>query len=274
MNLVRGFRMPAKRQISQFVGQYQEWKPAEPLRPHVCCVWMNDLSRASARDYHVVPDGCVDIVWTGEHACVAGPDTRPIHEQVRSRGLILGVRFHPGAALPWFGVPLSEILNDRVPLEDFWGAEARRLEDRVLGAAGPGDSLEAMQRTLLSQLGRIGPPDPRIAFLRLSASAAHVESGRGRMRPLSEKIGISERSLRRRCDEAFGYGFKTLQRILRFRRLFHFALQNPASNLADLAVEAGFADQPHMSRELQRLCQATPAEFMSQVSGRFVQDAP
>jgi AraC-like DNA-binding protein len=268
--------MTIKRQISQFVGRYQEWKPAEPLRPHVHCTWMNDLSRSSARDYQVVPDGCVDIVWTGERLCVAGPDTRPIQEQVKPLR-ILGVRFHPGAALPWFSMPLSEMLNVRVPLEEFWGEEARQLEERILEAADPGVSLGVIEKALASQLGRVGPADPRIAFLRGIASKMPVDPRGVGIGRLSEKIGISERTLRRRCDDAFGYGFKTLQRILRFRRLFHFAARSPSLNLADLAMETGFADQAHMSRELQRLSQATPAEFVAQVScqaGRFVQDAP
>ena len=64
--------------VSQFAGIYREWAPHASLRGHVRCLWINDLSGSRSEWLQVVPDGCVDIVWTGETLCVAGPDTRPI----------------------------------------------------------------------------------------------------------------------------------------------------------------------------------------------------
>jgi AraC-like DNA-binding protein len=270
-----GAAMTNDHRMSQFVGQYQEWRPAEALRPHVHCVWLNDLSRSSACGYCVVPDGCVDIIWTGESLCLAGPDTKPIPEKVRLPGPILGVRFRPGAAVSWVGVPMSEMLNVRVPLEEFWEQDARELQDRILGASSPLAALGEMQRALEGRLREIGPADGQIAFLR--ACASRTDSERRPIGLLSQEMGVCERTLRRQCNDAFGYGFKTLERILRFQRLFQFAVRRGCSNLADLAAETGFADQAHMSRELHRLSDLTPAEFIAQASGgdgRFVQDAP
>src|SRR5690348_2699404 len=107
--------------LSQFAGNYREEMPIAPLRKHLSRTWINDLSQASAEEYEVVPDGCVDIIWTGSELCVAGPDTHPILGQVSPGLSVSGVRFHPGAAYPWLGVPLSAILNARVPLTEFWG---------------------------------------------------------------------------------------------------------------------------------------------------------
>jgi AraC-like DNA-binding protein len=254
------------RPVSQFAGQYREWDPAVALRDHLSRVWVNDLTRSSAKDYLVVPDGCVDILWVGEKLCVAGPDTRPILEQVRSGCRIAGVRFRPGAAYPWLGVPLSEIVNARIPLAEFWGREAGRLADRVSAATGSIAATTVLQQALLGRIARVGQADRQIAFLRRSAASVHKESPAGGVRELSRRMGISERTLRRRCIDAFGYGFKTLQRVLRFQRLFCLAALSTHPNLADLALEAGFADQAHMSREVQRLCDTTPAEFVAQLS--------
>jgi AraC-like DNA-binding protein len=49
--------------------------------------------------------------------------------------------------------------------------------------------------------------------------------------------------------------------------LFRLVALTPRPDLADLATEAGFADQSHMSREVRRLCSATPAELVAQLSG-------
>jgi hypothetical protein len=118
--------------VSQFAGCYRERAPDAALREHVRCVWVNDLTRAQNEWIRVVPDGCVDIVWTGTSLLVAGPDTRSILDRLPRGAVVVGLRFHPGAALSWFGVPLSEIVNSRVPLAEFWQDDAERLFDKVM----------------------------------------------------------------------------------------------------------------------------------------------
>jgi transcriptional regulator GlxA family with amidase domain len=73
-------------------------------------------------------------------------------------------------------------------------------------------------------------------------------------------LAISERQLRRRFDLAVGYGPKTMQRILRFRRVIDHLAAGPASaDLADLASRTGYADQAHLTRETTRLAGLPPA---------------
>jgi AraC-like DNA-binding protein len=60
-----------------------------------------------------------------------------------------------------------------------------------------------------------------------------------------------------------GYGPKTLQRVLRFRRFVSRidALAGTAgtADLAGIAAEAGYADQAHLTRESTRLASLPPA---------------
>jgi len=260
--------------LSQFAGEYQEWEPVGELRDHVCCVWVNDLTQSPAEEFQVVPDGCVDIVWDGRGLCVAGPDTHPMVQPVHNKCCIAGLRFRPGAAYLWLGVPLSETLNARVPLAEFWGPAAIRLTDCVSSTSSFSAVTTVLQQALLGRLARVGEADRQIALLRRKAFPVRSKSEIG-VGALSRSIGSSERTFRRRCVDAFGYGFKTLQRVLRFQHLFSLAAQTRHRSLADLALKAGFADQAHMSREVQRFCHATPSEFVVQLSGtgRFVQDA-
>lgn len=266
-----------KRPLSQFAGEYQEWEPTAALRDHLFRVWVNDLSTASTEQYCVVPDGCVDILWTGESLYVAGPDTRPFLAGTGDGLHISGIRFHPGAAYAWLGMPLSELLNARVPLTDIWGPETARLVEDLREAPGSLQAVAILERALLDRIGRIGLPEPQIAFLRSCANQSCAFPETRGLTALSLKMGVSERTIHRRCIESFGYGFKTLQRILRFQRMFRLAMLSPQSALTDIAFDTGFADQAHMSREVQRLGGATPSEFVGCFAGRsdrFVQDHP
>ena len=85
---------------------------------------------------------------------------------------------------------------------------------------------------------------------------------------LSRQLGMSDRSLRRRCHEAFGYGPKTLHRILRFQRYLQMAESRTDAAAADLAMDAGYADQPHLIRETRELAGLTPRELVAQLAHR------
>lgn len=252
--------------ISQFAGIYHERAPHGALREHLRCVWLNDLSESQRDWVRVVPDGCADIVWTGRSLVVAGPDTQSILDRLPLGAVVVGVRFHPGAASSWLGLPLSEIVNSRVPLAEFWGEDAARLIDKVsAGGSAPGIAA-ALETVLRSRLSEIRRPDRRVAFLR-RAAGDHCHPAGMRLDRLAAQMGMSERTLRRLCLDAFGYGFKTLDRVLRFQRFFRLAAQKSSGGLAELAARAGYADQAHMTREVQRMSGATASEFVAQVLG-------
>lgn len=68
---------------------------------------------------------------------------------------------------------------------------------------------------------------------------------------MAAELGFSERQLHRRCLPVFGYGPKTLTRILRMRRAVDLARRG--TPFAAAAATAGYADQAHMSREVRAL---------------------
>jgi AraC-like DNA-binding protein len=80
-----------------------------------------------------------------------------------------------------------------------------------------------------------------------------------------QQLGIGDRQLRRRFLDAVGYGPKTLERILRFQRFLRLAGADP--DLARLAVEAGYADQAHLTRECTRLAGLPPAQLLAGGAG-------
>jgi hypothetical protein len=107
------------------------------------------------------------------------------------------MRFRPGAAPPWLGVPASEIVNGRLPLEHFWGAEARRLADRLSGTPDRADSAAVM----LSALATRRPQESLIdrAAPAILAAIRRDEDAPLRILALADSLDVSERTLRQRC---------------------------------------------------------------------------
>ena len=80
---------------------------------------------------------------------------------------------------------------------------------------------------------------------------------------LARTLAISERALRRRFNAAIGYGPKRLDRIIRFRRLLRLTALRGQGGLAAAAAELGYADQPHLTREVRELSGLTPVELLA-----------
>jgi len=213
----------------------------------VCCTWEQ---RTDARhEQRVVPDACVDLIWAGERLAIAGPDTRARVVALEPGSRIVGVRLLPGGAGPVFGLPASE-LRDQTPdaAEVFGQAVAAALLD-VLHASG--DPHAVLLRAV--ELRGAGRPDPLVF-----AAVQALGRPRARVGSVAADLGVSARQLQRRLGDAVGYGPKTLQRVLRFRRLQTLA---PAP-LAELALDAGYCDQAHMTAEVTHLAGLPPVRFL------------
>ena len=245
-------------------GRYVEAHPIARLLPHFQCVWMSSISPDHSGPVAVVPDGCVDLLWRDDRFTVVGPDTTAATPELGPGSIVLGIRFMPGAAAKWLGRPLTDIVGREVPMAEFWGSTADRIADSVGAASSTRDKLRVLQELLTAEAPKVESPRQEaimiFRFLRSDASA----DGR-QIKALRERLEVSERTLRRRCDELFGYGPKTLDRILRFQRFQALARTDADEGLALLALRAGYADQAHLTREVRSLCGMTAGEFVRQL---------
>lgn len=216
---------------------YHERAPHPALRPFVVCTWSDFSGPATGA---VLPDGCIDVVWAGDDVVVAGPDTGPV---LVTSGGSAGIRFRPGAAPAFLGVPASELRDRRVPLAALWGL-----------AQVPAPSLVAIESALLRRLPAAGIVDEGV----LSAARA-LQRGSRPVATIAGELDVDVRVLLRRFSAAVGYGPKTLDRVLRFQRALRLGWAGVP--LARLAAEAGYADQAHLSREVRRMAGTTPSEL-------------
>ncbi|MER5609823.1 helix-turn-helix transcriptional regulator [Micromonospora tulbaghiae] len=205
----------------------------------------------------VLPDGCLDLLWSSRSGMlVAGPD-RTAHLSRSAPGdRWIGLRLPPGTGPAVFGVPAEELRDRRVPLADLWGRAAAEVTERVETAlAAPGDeAASVLTRVARDRLRAAGGPDPvgaRVAA-RLAAGATVAAT--------AAEVGLGERALHRRSRALFGYGPKTLARILRMRRALDLA--RTGAPLAEVAVRSGYADQAHLTREVRELAGVPPTRLL------------
>jgi AraC-like DNA-binding protein len=229
------------------------WYVERPASGALSCTWTADVGGDPRR---LIPDACLDLLWidTGRFV-LCGPETSAWTFALPTGTTAVGVRFKPGVAASVLGIDVSELRNTRVPIADLWGdGPARRLGEQLWDAGTPAARVALLERVVREQDGAIDPVAMEVAD--------HV--GSTGVTGLAATVGLSERQLLRRCTSAFGYGPATLARILRLQRFLALARRHGTGvPLARLAFAAGYADQPHLSREVRAIAGVTAAAVVS-----------
>jgi AraC-like DNA-binding protein len=185
----------------------------------------------------------MDLIWDGRDVLIAGPDT---HAQVFTSDLpttMTGLRFAPGFGPRVIGLPAHALTDLRVPLGAAWSATAvDRLTEELASAKAPGRVLEG------TSLHIAGARDADSFLIdHITERARRGET----VATIASAVGWSTRHLQRRCRDAFGYGAKTLERILRMATAVELAYDGVG--FADTAARTGYADQAHLAREIKEL---------------------
>ena len=244
--------------------RYAEHAPTASLREHVDCFW-TILAEAGAPGYRVLPDGAVDLIFEPSSGVrVIGAMTRALVTGATAGSLeLLGVRFRPGEAASFLCVSMRELRDAAAPLEDLWGAEARGLGGAMGDARGPGARIAVLERALLARLAarpRGAPLDAGRDRVR-TAVAAMAGPAPPRIDALASRLGVTERTLERAFDERVGLGPKSLSRVMRLQRLVA-SIDDAGRSWSAAAVELGFADQPHLIRDVTELAGTSPTALL------------
>lgn len=130
---------------------YQTFEPCEQLASFVKCYWtLEDIAGENQQKQTIVPDGCMEMIFhlgegyrqyfedgssTLQPKCfVFGQLTRPLEIEPTGSINIFSVRFHPNGFLPFATIPVKEMENRAVSLENLFRDEGKRIETDVLSA--------------------------------------------------------------------------------------------------------------------------------------------
>jgi AraC-like DNA-binding protein len=244
---------------SEHQSSYREYAPGSPLKEQLVCLWTQSVSATGHVSQPVYPDTCIDILFFNNAApIVVGPWTQPFTAQLTPGTCIVGARLRPGAAL-LFDLPAAQLLNRAVPLADVWGRRRTANIERLNELHDPGERCSALEGTLLRALSGRGVDLSVLDGLRWLA-----RNPNGSVEQLSARLGMSARQIQRRFGSSVGYGPKMFQSVLRFQRLLHMlGRASPPRNLAYVAADAGYSDQAHMTREVQRFSGKSPSTLFA-----------
>jgi AraC-like DNA-binding protein len=264
--------------------------PIPALRPFVKLLWASDedptrLLKGPAREL-VLPTGAMHLVvrlsdhplrlyehlddQVGHivgHAVVGGARAGAYLRDVSGPARSVGAQLLPGAAFVLFGARADELAGRHTPLEDLWGRSADEARERLIAAGPAGRQLDVFESLLAARMPRVHGLHPAVAHALERFSTTHE------VRRVVNESGYSHRRFIEVFRAAVGLGPKLYCRVLRFQGALDLVAARPEAALVDVALEAGYSDQPHFQREFRELAGVSPTRYRD-LSPAFAHHVP
>jgi AraC-like DNA-binding protein len=194
-------------------------------------------------------------------AWIAGLSDRYAIVELGDTYASIDLELTPLGAYQLLGRPVSDLEGATVSLPELFGAGSRRLGERLRELDSWDERFDEIESFLLARASVGREPSPAVswAYQRLCRT-----EGRVRVRDLAAEIGCSRRHLHAKFREQVGLSPKKVARLIRFQAVRRRIERQPV-RWAEIAFDAGYADQAHLSRDFRDLAGTTPGDFVSRL---------
>jgi AraC-like DNA-binding protein len=255
--------------------QLLRYRPSAPLDAFIDCMWYSRGYLPRRRRERALPSGRADLTFnlheerirtfTGVEdtegviargAVVHGPQSRYFVLDARRHVHVVGVHFLPGGG-SLLGVPLAQLCDRHVPLEDLWGSRAHELREQLIESAQPQAMFAILEQEFLRLLRRTTLVHPAISFALRRFDAKTLTA---RVEPVRRETGYSERRFATLFTGSVGLTPKRYTRVQRLSRVAS-DLARGRRNFAGIALEAGYFDQAHLNHDFRELAGTSPGQY-------------
>lgn len=252
-------------------------RPASPLGDYVESIgdW-----RSREADYwsRALPRGAVTVIFdVGQRqrlnfyaadgttrlgvlpAFVTGSHTASYVSNITAGEPVMAIHFRPGGAFPFLGIPLGDIEDAYVSVDDVWGPDGRDLHERLIETSAADVRFRVIEEFLLSRLATSLDRHPGVA----AAIAAIENDPSVRMADIRDQVGIATKRLVALFRAEVGLSPKAYARVRRLQAALRLLSAGPVGG-ARIAAEVGYFDQAHFVRDFESFTGMTPTRYSQQ----------
>ncbi|MFI6825832.1 helix-turn-helix domain-containing protein [Kribbella sp. NPDC050241] len=194
-------------------------------------------------------------------ALVGGLHSTAVHIGATPSRAGVQLSLTPAAARVLLGLPPGELASTVVGLDEVLGRPARVLTEQLREAPSWDERMDLFETLFLRRMADTPAhevrPEVSWAWRRLRDAGGAIG-----VQELAAEVGWSRRHLTDRFTAEFGLPPKVAARVLRFERAVGRLRRQPATRLADLSAEFGYADQAHLTREWQAIAGCSPRQWL------------
>ncbi len=255
---------------------YQLLKPSAHLAPYIRMYWSMESSLKPGEKHvqRIVPNGFSEIIFYEKDV----PESTSQQGYLQSRTQVSGqknnysdlivsghtrlfsVVFEPYGISQFFNIPVSELMNQTIPLRFLLGPKLDEPENKIFEANSVHEKIAIIEKFFLQLLSE-NHHLPRISR---SVRELNSSSGNVQVPDLASNAYLSRKQFERKFTDMVGISPKQFMRVVRFQRALFIRQNNPLISLTQLAYDAGYYDQPHMIADFKQLSGLTPGQYFAQ----------
>lgn len=173
---------------------------------------------------------------------------------------VFGIRFLPCGLYSFMGLPLNELLNHRCKSSDLTNIFDNSFIEKLCDQHDTENLIATIDKFLIKHLSKHNSKaDRKILF---AVDKINRDKGMISMYSLVADVCLCQRHFERKFKIYTGYSPKEYSRIVKFWNAIDLLRNTSYDNLLSTAVQAGYYDVPHLSREIKRLSGNTPSSFL------------
>jgi AraC-like DNA-binding protein len=249
---------------------HQEYEPPEILRDAIKCFWYNSRDFGEQQSsFEVLPDGYAEIIFHFGSGCsianngdwqplpspfMIGLLNQPLLFSAKNRLEIIAIRCFPWTVFDLLGLPSGK---DGVRIFEHPIAQLQSSLNQLVQAGKIVEALAQVQQYFLDARSHIAVD----SMLFKAGVAMREANGSIPVSQIAAAAHATVRTLERNFKQSAGYTVKDVSGLMRFEQARNKLWLDPDTNLAGLALELGYTDQSHLSREFKRYSGTTPGAF-------------
>ncbi|MCS7464115.1 AraC family transcriptional regulator [Paenibacillus doosanensis] len=237
--------------------------PSPDLEAYVEQYWIVKWDLTGQEPYmsEVLPHPSVHMTVEPDGAWVTGVVERKFTRKLQNSGVVLGIKFHPGAFYPFTGIPVQRWTGQTVRAEDVFGADAVAYEHAVKSldsndAAGMVTHAETFLR------GRMPAHDPAVAEIRSIIEAIKNDRSITGARDIARQFHLSVRMLQRMFGKYVGVSPKWVIQRFRLLEVADKLEEGQPWNWPQFAAELGYYDQSHFIKDFKSIVGVSPEQYV------------
>jgi AraC-like DNA-binding protein len=173
----------------------------------------------------------------------------------------IGASFRPGGAYAILGLPISELHNRVVSLDDIWGRTASEIRERLYDAATPERRFALLEEFLLTRLCEKSDAARIVDHI---AGRIVERHGAARIGDLCDEVGVSHKHLITLFNRMVGCTPGELARLCRFQHALQSIDLTKPVLWTSVAHDSDYFDQSHFNRDFTAFAGLSPTTYLRQ----------
>jgi len=222
-----------------------------------------DLRGLPPQQQATLPHPSIHLVVEGNAATIHGVHTGRFERRLEGLDFAFGIKFKPGGFYPFLKAPVSTLANRVLSAQAVFGAGGESLAQRIANCATV-DEMAAVAEALLLQ--HLPPHDPDVARAGTLVAMIAGELGITSVDRMVTTAAIDKRALQRLFQKYVGIGPKWVIKRYRLHEAIARIQDSAPVDWVGLALELGYFDQAHFTRDFRALVGLSPTDYARSIS--------